>query len=105
MKFQSNKCLAIHLPDLDKAEHFYSDALGLKLVSKTKKYLEYDTGAFLLYVNKGPKKMPPIPSFSVASARQARKLLQESGCKIIDDRKGSFYFKDPFGIVYDVIEE
>ena len=96
--------MAVHVPDLAAAEQFYSGVLGLKLLAKTKKYLEYQTGHFLLYVNKDAKKLGPIPSFSVASVPEAKALLLENGCAILDDRKTSLYFKDPFGIVYDLVE-
>ena len=105
MKFRSNNCVAIHLRDLKKAEKFYSGILGFKLLSKSNDQLEYNTGHFLLYINRGKKHQPPIPSFSVASSADAKKLLKKSGCKMVDDRGGSFYFKDPFGVVYDVIQD
>jgi catechol 2,3-dioxygenase-like lactoylglutathione lyase family enzyme len=105
MKFTSNPCIAIHVKDLAKAERFYTDVMGFKLLTKSKTYLEYETGSFFLYVNKGPKKMSPIPSFDVTNVKEARELLKKSGCKIIDDRKKSLYFKDPFGNVYDLVEK
>jgi catechol 2,3-dioxygenase-like lactoylglutathione lyase family enzyme len=105
MKFQSNRCIAIHLPNLAKAERFYSDVLGFKLKSKSRAYLEYDTGHFLLYINKSAKARPPIPSFDVKSVPEAKAHLKAHGCKILIDRGGSLYFCDPFGITYDVIED
>jgi len=105
MKYRSNKCLAIHVIDLKKAEEFYSGVMRFKLVSKTKKQLEYKTGRFQLFINKDQKACPPIPSFSVKNITKARDQLKGAGCKIIDDRGTSLYFKDPFGFVYDLIEE
>jgi catechol 2,3-dioxygenase-like lactoylglutathione lyase family enzyme len=52
MKFETNKCIAIHVSDLAAAERFYSGVLNLSLLSKTDTYLEYQTGHFLLYINK-----------------------------------------------------
>jgi catechol 2,3-dioxygenase-like lactoylglutathione lyase family enzyme len=105
MKFRSNNCVAVHLPDLKQAEAFYSGVLGFRLLAKTAAKLEYDTGRFLLYVNKGVNVAAPIPSFTVINAQAARAHLERSGCEIIDDHGGSLHFKDPFGIVYDVIED
>lgn len=104
MKFRSNNCVAVHLPSLKKAEAFYSGVLGFRLLHKTTAQLEYDTGRFLLYINKGAKTRPPIPSFTVTNAKAAKAHLAAHGCRIINDRGGSLYFKDPFGLVYDVIE-
>jgi catechol 2,3-dioxygenase-like lactoylglutathione lyase family enzyme len=105
MKFRSNNCVSVHLPDLRKAEAFYSGVLGFRLLAKSASQLEYDTGRFLLYVNKAAKVRPPIPSFTVINAAAAKAHLESSGCEIVEDRAGGLYFKDPFGMVYDVIED
>ena len=104
MKFSSNECVAIHVDDLGKAERFYSDVLGFSLIGKTAKQLEYNTGHFLLSVNKGTKIEHPIPSFSVRNVADAKTLLKKNGCSITDDRGSSFYFTDPFGLTYDVVK-
>jgi catechol 2,3-dioxygenase-like lactoylglutathione lyase family enzyme len=105
MKFRSNNCVTVDLPDLKQAEAFYSGVLGFRLLGKTAAQLEYDTGRFLLYVNKAETVRPPIPSFTVINAKAAREHLVQSGCEIIQDRGASLHFKDPFGLVYDVIED
>lgn len=105
MKFRSNNCIAIHLKNLNQAEKFYSDVLGFKLKKKSSKQLEYDTGHFLLYINKSSKKQAPIPSFSVKNINKAKQHLMESGCKILVNHEKALYFKDPFGMIYDVIED
>jgi catechol-2,3-dioxygenase len=105
MKFRSNNCIAIHLTSLAKAERFYSDVLGFKLKSKTRTSLEYDTGAFRLYLNRSTKAQPPTPSFSVKSIAKAKRLLKGARCQILVDRGSSLYFRDPFGNIFDVIED
>lgn len=105
MRFRSNNCVAIHLTSLAKAERFYSDVLGFKLKSKTRTSLEYDTGNFTLYLNRSTKAQPPTPSFSVRSIAKARKLLKGARCQIVVDRGSSLYFRDPFGNIFDVIED
>lgn len=104
MKYRSNNCIAIHLTDLAKAEIFYSQTLGFQLKKKTNNQLEYDTGHFLLYINKDSVVQLPIPSFTVKNVKEAKQQLQEQGCTILEDRGDSLYFQDPFGIVYDIIE-
>jgi catechol 2,3-dioxygenase-like lactoylglutathione lyase family enzyme len=105
MKFRSNTCIAIHLKSLAKAERFYSDVLGFKLKSKTRTTLEYDTGAFTLYLNRSSKPQPPTPSFTVKSIAKAKRLLKGARCEIIVDRGSSVYFRDPFGNIFDVVED
>jgi catechol 2,3-dioxygenase-like lactoylglutathione lyase family enzyme len=96
--------MAIHVKDLKKAEKFYTGVMGFTLLGKSGKQLEYQTGHFLLSVNKGSKTQSPIPSFNVRSAIEAKSFLRKNGCTILVDRGNSLYFKDPFGIVYDIIK-
>lgn len=105
MKFRSNNCVRVHLPDLKRAEAFFTGVLGFRLTDKSATQLEYDTGRFLLCVNKSEQALPPIPSFTVISAKAAKEHLLASGCEIVEDRGTSLYFRDPFGMVYDVIED
>ena len=104
-QFRSNRCIAIHVTDLKNAAAFYGGVLGFKLLSGTADQLEYDTGVLLLYVNRSTGPSSPIPSLSVADIAPAKRRLTAAGCAIIEDRGGSLYFRDPFGAVFDVIEE
>ena len=102
--FKSNNCVAIHLEDITAAENFYTNVMTFRLLTKSEEYLEYDTGHFLLYVNRDLNTQPPIPSFTVKDIAAARKFLLENGCIILREDNRSLYFRDPFGITYDVIE-
>ena len=94
--FRSNNCVAIHLVDISAAERFYTDVMKFTLLTRSETSLEYDTGHFLLYVNQDLDTRPPIPSFSVADIAAAKQSLLEDA--------NSLYFRDPFGITYDVIQ-
>jgi catechol 2,3-dioxygenase-like lactoylglutathione lyase family enzyme len=102
--FRSNNCVAIHLKDIAAAENFYTHVMKFRLVSKSEESLEYDTGHFLLYVNQDLDTRPPIPSFTVVDIAAAKQSLLENGCIILREDGNSLYFRDPFGITYDVIE-
>jgi catechol 2,3-dioxygenase-like lactoylglutathione lyase family enzyme len=102
--FKSNNCVAIHLVDITAAENFYTNVMKFRLLTKSEDHLEYETGHFLLYVNRDLNTQPPIPSFTVKDIEAARKFLMENGCIILREDKNSLYFRDPFGITYDVIE-
>jgi catechol 2,3-dioxygenase-like lactoylglutathione lyase family enzyme len=102
--FKSNNCVAIHLTDITAAETFYTNVMKFKLLSRSDTYLEYDTGHFLLYVNRDLNTQPPIPSFTVKDIKAARKSLLENGCIILREEQNSLYFRDPFGITYDIVE-
>jgi catechol 2,3-dioxygenase-like lactoylglutathione lyase family enzyme len=105
MKFRSNNCISVHVLDLRKAEAFYSGVLGFRLLSKSPTQLEYDTGKFTLCVIKGVKVRSPIPSFTVIDIANAKAHLEQNGCEMVEDHGSSLYFKDPFGMIYDVVED
>jgi catechol 2,3-dioxygenase-like lactoylglutathione lyase family enzyme len=102
--FKSNNCVAIHLEDISAAENFYTNVMKFRLLTKSETNLEYDTGHFLLYVNRDLDTRPPIPSFTVQNIQIAKQSLLENGCVILREDRNSLYFRDPFGITYDVIE-
>jgi catechol 2,3-dioxygenase-like lactoylglutathione lyase family enzyme len=102
--FKSNNCVAIHLEDITAAESFYTNVMKFRLLTKSEEHLEYETGHFLLYVNRDLNTQPPIPSFTVKDIGAARRFLLENGCVILREDEKSLYFRDPFGITYDVVE-
>lgn len=105
MKFRSNNCLDVVLPDLKKAEAFYSTVLGFRLISRSATQLEFDTGRFFLRIEEGTPTERPIPALTVIDAKAARSLLSENGCAIVPGREPAFRFTDPFGIVFNVVED
>jgi catechol 2,3-dioxygenase-like lactoylglutathione lyase family enzyme len=105
MKFRSNNCVAIYLPDLKKAEAFYTGVMGFRLASKDPTQLEYDTGRFSLCIHKSAAAKPPVPSFTVISIEAARSHLEANHCSVVQDPDGSFHFKDPFGVTYHLVED
>jgi catechol 2,3-dioxygenase-like lactoylglutathione lyase family enzyme len=105
--FRSNCEIAIHVPDLTRAEAFYAGVLGFRLLAKSADQLEFDTGALRLYVNRDPEVLHPyIPSLDVPDYAAARRHLEAAGCKLVSAGAHSeaVYFQDPFGLVFDIIE-
>jgi predicted enzyme related to lactoylglutathione lyase len=105
--FRSNCEIAIHVPDLARAEAFYSGVLGFRLVAKSADQLEFDTGALRLYVNRDSESLRPyIPSLDVPDYAAARRYLEAAGCQVVSAgaHPGAVYFQDPFGLVFDIIE-
>ena len=102
--FKSNNCVAIHLTNITAAENFYTNVMKFRLLNRSEESLEYDTGHFLLYVNRDLNTQPPIPSFTVKNIAVAKQSLLKNGCIVLREDRNSLYFRDPFGITYDVIE-
>ena len=104
--FHSNTELAAEVPDLAKAEQFYREVLGFKVIERTAEYLAFDTGTLWLYVKQGPATKPVVPSLDVKNFHAAKRHLETAGCKIVRESPETrgLYFEDPFGLVWDVIE-
>lgn len=66
----------------------------------------FETGQIILHVNSDTKVLPFIPAQEVSDINLAKQKLLNNGCTVIEDSLGrnSGYFKDPFGIIFDVIE-
>lgn len=106
--FRTDGNVAIHVPDLEKAEIFYGGVLGFRLLRKTADQLEFDTGALRLYVNRDPLFLIPfIPALEVRDYQAAKAHLERAGCEIHYEWPGgkALYFRDPFGLVLDIIEK
>lgn len=105
VKFTSNCQLAIHVPDISKAEEFYSGIPGFKLLSRSDEMLEYDTGSLMLYIKQDKEMLISfIPSLDVKDLNEAKESLKSKGFEIFNESDEGFYFKDTFGFVIDVIE-
>lgn len=105
--FRSNCEIAIHVPDLVRAEAFYGGVLGFQLVSRSPEQLEFDTGALRLYVNRDAGTLRSyIPSLDVPDYVVARRHLEAAGCKTVSagSHSEAVYFQDPFGFLFDIIE-
>ena len=105
--FRSNAEIAVHVPELAPAAAFYVGVLGFRLVARSDDHLELDTGALRLYVNRDAAAIPCfVPSLDVPDAAAAKRRLEAAGCKIVreDAQSGGFYFRDPLGLVVDVVQ-
>ena len=104
VNFRTNLDVVIHVENLAKAESFYGDVLGFRLVSRSEDHLEYDSGALRLYicVNEVPASF--IPSLEVNDLESARQHLEDVGCTLVPRPGGGYYVRDPFGFMLDLVE-
>ncbi|MBD3207588.1 bleomycin resistance protein [Candidatus Bathyarchaeota archaeon] len=104
MMFTSNRDISVGVDNLELAIEFYEKTLGFKPVKAKTNLHVYNTGHFTLYVEKS-EPHSPILSYNVENLEEAKRHLQENGCSILVEREKSLYIKDPFGIVWDIIEK
>jgi hypothetical protein len=74
------------------------------LKGREDEHLVYDTGHLTLYVIPAEEPRPPVLSFTVPDLEEAKAHLARNGAEVIVERGSSLWFRDPFGIVHDVIE-
>lgn len=104
--FKTDGNFAIHVPDLDKALAFYHDVLGFELLEQSETSLVFNTGTITLYIVLDTQEVISyIPALKVQSFEKATAYLKSHDVKLRRDNGRTAYFQDPFGIVFDVIEE
>ena len=85
------------------AVRFYETALGFKVISRSDTIVGFDTGALVLYVEKGAEH-GPVFDFLTPDVQAAKRRLIAAGCSLVEEDPGlpRCYLKDPFGLVFNV---
>lgn len=109
MTFSANNELALHVADPSAAEAFYTGVLGCTVVDRTPDCIALTSGALRLYLLRDPHPTHDavVPSFDVPDRGAALARLQAAGCTLVPigpHAPSEFYVRDPYGIVFDVIE-
>jgi len=109
MNFAANNELALHVPDPAAAESFYVDVLGCTVVNRSPDCIALLSGTARLYLLRDPicRHDAVVPSFDVPDRAAALAQLQAAGCTLVPigpHAPGQHYVRDPYGIVFDVIE-
>src|SRR5215213_7541137 len=107
--FRANNELALHVPDPDAAAVFYEQVLGCRVANRTPDCIEVTSGALRLFLLRDPVPSHDVvvPSFDVPDRNLALARLTSAGCTLIPIGPHSpdgFYVRDPFGVVFDVLE-
>lgn len=109
MNFRANNELALHVADPSAAEYFYAGVLGCTVVARTEGWTELASGPMRLYLVRDPSAShePVIPSFDVPNREAAVATLLKAGCTLVPigpHAPDGHYLRDPFGVLFDVIE-
>ena len=107
--FVANDELALHVPDPAAAERFYVEVLGCAVFTRTRDMIGVSNGALRLYLVRDPECTHDavVPSFDVQDRAAAIRQLLRAGCTLVPvgpHAPEAYYVRDPFGVVFDVIE-
>ena len=101
--FLSTREVIIRTAAWDEAAHFYGTVLGLPITYRGEAMLGFETGAFCLYVERGPKH-GPVFEFLVPDVAAAKAQLIAAGCTVEEEDASlpRCYIRDPYGVVFNI---
>ena len=100
---ESSRDVIIQTDNWTKAIEFYETTLGFSVTHRSAKLVEFETGAFRLYVEKG-NRPGPVFDFLVPDMQAAKTRLLAAGCKIVEEDASipRCYIRDQFGLVFNI---
>ena len=99
----SSRDIIIRTERWDEAVHFYANTLGFAIIHRTETLVGFDTGAFVLYVEKGSAH-GPVFDFLTPDVAAAKNRLVAAACTVIEEDSSlpRCYLRDPFGLVFNL---
>jgi predicted enzyme related to lactoylglutathione lyase len=101
--FKSSREVILRTQKWSDAISFYGSVLGLPVAYQDATMIGFETGAFRLYVEKGPEHAP-VFEFLVADVEAAKRQLLAAGCTIVEEDPSlpRCYIRDPYGFVFNL---
>ena len=107
--FRGNNELALHVTDPAAAAGFYTEVLGGAVADRSPDCIEIASGALRLFLLRDPAPTHDrvVPSFDVPDRAAALERLRGAGCTLVPigpHAPTGVYVRDPFGLIFDVVE-
>jgi catechol 2,3-dioxygenase-like lactoylglutathione lyase family enzyme len=101
--FRASRDVIIRTESFDAAARFYESVLGLKRFPAAESMAGFETGAFRLYVERGPAH-GPVFDFLVPDLQAAKSALLSAGCALVEEDPAvpRCYIRDPYGLVFNI---
>jgi catechol 2,3-dioxygenase-like lactoylglutathione lyase family enzyme len=101
--FRASRDVIIRTENFEAASRFYGSVLGFKKFHDTESMAGFETGAFRLYVERGPPH-GPVFDFLVPDLQAAKLSLLSAGCTILEEDPGvpRCYIRDAHGLVFNI---
>jgi catechol 2,3-dioxygenase-like lactoylglutathione lyase family enzyme len=108
--FRASRDVIIRAEKFEEANRFYESILGLPRFHDSESLTGFETGAFRLYVENGGKYPRDASShgavfdFLVPDMQAAKTALLAAGCALLEEDAAvpRCYFRDPFGLVFNI---
>ena len=100
---QSSRDIIIRTESWPEAVRFYGEVLGFTVSSHAEGLVGFETGAFCLYVEKGPPH-GPVFEYLVRDVGATRDLLVRAGCTVVEEDPSlpRCYLRDPYGTTFNI---
>jgi len=100
---KSSRDVILRIRNWTEAVQFYESTLGFKVIHRSDSMVGFETGAFVLYVEKGAAH-EPVFDFLTPDVQAAKSRLLSAGCALVEEDPSvpRCYLKDPFGLVFNL---
>ncbi|HXY37538.1 MAG TPA: VOC family protein [Planctomycetaceae bacterium] len=101
--FQSTREVILRTQKWSDAVNFYGSILGLPVAYEDATIVGFETGAFRLYVEKGPEHAP-VFELLVPDVQAAKRQLLAAHCTVVEEDPAlpRCYIRDPFGFTFNL---
>jgi catechol 2,3-dioxygenase-like lactoylglutathione lyase family enzyme len=101
----ASRDILVQTPSIEDAAAFYEKQLGLTVFHRDNELIGLESGAFRLFLDRGPA-YGPVLEFYVPDLALAKRNLVAAGCVIENDDPSvpRCYVRDPYGLVFNVAE-
>ncbi len=106
MAFKFSSCIALQVPDLERALAFYHRVMGMEVTFHEKDSAELHAGPYRLFLDQGSR-LGPVMEFLVPDVEKAKAELLDMDCEVVrwEGAGGACYLRDPFGFVFNLYED
>jgi len=101
--FRASRDVIVRTEQFDAAARFYESVLGLTRFHDGESLAGFETGAFRLFVERGPEH-GPVFDFLVPDMQAAKSALLAAGCAVIEEDPAvpRCYIRDPHGLIFNI---
>lgn len=103
--FRSGRDVIVRTAAFADAVSFYTSILQLPVAYTSENLVGFETGAFCLYIEKGPEH-GPVFEFFVQDVAATKARLLAAGCVVVEEDTAvpRCYIRDPHGLTFNIAQ-